>query len=360
VAKIAMYAGHGGSDPGAVGNGLMEKNFTLGVSNQASNILRSWGYTVLNNRTTDTDRNITRDANLANENNVDAVIELHLNSNAGTPATGTEAFISIHDKGQARAIANAILSRIATLGYRNRGVKTQANAAGQDAFGIIRQTRMPAVLVELAFINNPQDMARFNVNEMALAVASGIRDVIPIGENGSNNGSGALPPYPGTLLRVGASGESVRQVQSRLNKVGERHSSIPRINEDGIFGPKTYDAIVAFQKLFSLNPDGVVGPLTWDKLMQESYSNAENTCIMPPFDGVSIRPGTTGETVRQMQCCLNRVGQSYPEMSQLVEDGVFGVRTLTVITTFQRIFGLVPDGIVGSLTWTALSQACSA
>jgi len=208
VARIAVFAGHGGSDPGAVGNGFRESDMNLAVSNQASNILRGWGYTVINNRTTDTDRSITRDANLANDSRVDATVEIHLNSNYGVPATGTEAFISIRDTGRARAIANAILQRIAALGYTNRGVKTRVNAAGQDALGIIRQTNMPTVLMELAFINNPQDMARFNVGEMAWAVASGIRDIIPIG--GSGGGSvGGLPPYPGTPLRVGTAGSAL-------------------------------------------------------------------------------------------------------------------------------------------------------
>ncbi|MCL2217926.1 MAG: N-acetylmuramoyl-L-alanine amidase, partial [Defluviitaleaceae bacterium] len=196
MARIAIYAGHGGSDPGAVGNGLREKDLTLAVSNQASNILRGWGYTVINNRTTDVDRSITRDANLANSSGVDALVEIHLNSNVGTPGTGTEAFVSIRDNGRARSIANAILQRISWLGFVNRGVKTQTNATGQDAFGILRLTNMPAVLLELAFINNPQDMARFNVGEMAWAVAAGIRDVIPVSGSG-----GGLPPYPGTALR---------------------------------------------------------------------------------------------------------------------------------------------------------------
>ena len=51
--KIAVYAGHGGSDPGAVSGGLREKDLTLAVSNAATEILRGWGYTVLNNRTTE-------------------------------------------------------------------------------------------------------------------------------------------------------------------------------------------------------------------------------------------------------------------------------------------------------------------
>jgi N-acetylmuramoyl-L-alanine amidase len=56
LARIAVYAGHGGSDSGAVANGLREKDFTLAISNAVTSILRGWGYTVINNRTTEGDR----------------------------------------------------------------------------------------------------------------------------------------------------------------------------------------------------------------------------------------------------------------------------------------------------------------
>ena len=177
--KIAIFAGHGGSDPGAVGNGLRESDLNLAVSNAATSILRGWGYQVINNRTTDVNRSITADANLANANRVDAVVEIHQNSNPGTPGTGSEVFYSIKDTGRGRQLAEAILQRLVALGFRNRGVKTMVNASGQDALGIIRLTNMPAVLVECAFINNPEDMARFDANRVAMAIAEGVRQVFP-------------------------------------------------------------------------------------------------------------------------------------------------------------------------------------
>ena len=259
--KIAMYAGHGGSDPGALGNGLRESDLNLAVSNAATAILRRWGYQVINNRTTDVNRSITRDANLANENRVDAVVEVHQNSNPGVPGTGSEVFYSIRDTGKGRQLASAILRQLVALGFADRGVKTMVNASGQDALGIIRLTNMPAVLVECAFINNPADMARFDVNRVAMAIAEGVREVFPM--------SGGLPPYPGTLLRIGSRGESVRQVQRCLNNVSARQPSIQRLAEDGIFGPRTLDAVITFQQIFGLVPDGIVGPITWGRLTRE-------------------------------------------------------------------------------------------
>ena len=266
MSRIAIYAGHGGSDPGAVGvNGLREKDLNLAVSNATTAILRGWGYQVLNNRTIDEDRSITRDANLANDWRADALVEIHQNSNVGTPATGSEAFISIRELPRARALGTAILRRLQSMGYVNRGVKTATNASGQDSFGILRQTQMPAVLLECAFINNPTDMARFDTNRIAQAIAESVREVFPL----SGGGNSGLPPYPGTLLRSGSRGESVRQIQHCLNRVAQRQPSIGILAEDGIYGPRTQASVMTFQRIFGLNPDGIVGPLTWARLSQE-------------------------------------------------------------------------------------------
>ena len=358
--RIAVFAGHGGSDPGAVALGRQEKNLNLAVSNAVTAILRGWGYTVINNRTTDVDRSITRDANLANENRANALVEIHFNSNQGTPATGSEVFYSVRDTGRGRALASAILRRIVALGFRDRGVKTQVNAQGQDAFGILRLSNMPAVLVECAFINNPDDMARLNIDTMARAVAEGIRDIFPISGGGTGGG---MPPYPGTALRVGDRNESVRQVQSCLNRVSLRHPTIQRLAEDGIFGPRTLDAVTTFQRIFGLSPDGVVGPITWGRLAQEcpaegGSGGGSTGGAMPAYPGTPLRIGSRGDSVRQIQHCLNHVSQ--PCSRQLAEDGVFGPLTQAAVITFQRLFEINPDGVVGPLTWGRLAHECGA
>jgi len=70
------------------------------------------------------------------------------------------------------------------------------------------------------------------------------------------------PPFAGVILRRGMQGESVRQVQERLNVLG----ASPQLNADGIFGPLTEGAVMAFQRRQGLNADGVVGPITWNAL----------------------------------------------------------------------------------------------
>ncbi|MCL1884695.1 MAG: N-acetylmuramoyl-L-alanine amidase [Defluviitaleaceae bacterium] len=177
--KMAVFAGHGGADSGAVSGKLKEKNFTLQISNAVSEILRSLGYSVVNNRTTDTMRSITLDAKLANESGAKALVEIHLDSNDGTPETGSEAYVSIRDAksgSHASKLAQAMLVRLEKLGFRNRGIFTSVSEEGYDTFGILRLTEMPAVLLEVAFINNPSDMARMDIKSVAKAIAEGIRD----------------------------------------------------------------------------------------------------------------------------------------------------------------------------------------
>ena len=356
---IAIYAGHGGRDPGAVALGRRESDLNLAVSNAATAILRGWGYRVLNNRTTDVDRNITRDAERANENRVDALVEIHQNSNIGVPGSGSEVYRSIHDTGRGRQLAEAILRRLVSLGFADRGVRTMVNSNGQDALGIIRLTNMPAVLVECAFMNNPADMARFDVNRVARAIADGVRDAFPI-SGGGTVAPGGLPAYPGLLLRQGMRGESIRQAQRCLNAVSLRQPSIQRLVEDGIFGPRTLDAVRTFQRIFGLNPDGIIGPLTWAALSRECGTASPPTGEgLPAYPGLILRIGMQGESVRQVQRCLNNVSIRQPSIQRLAEDGIFGPRTLDAVRTFQRIAGLNPDGLVGPLTWAALSRECN-
>ena len=78
---------------------------------------------------------------------------------------------------------------------------------------------------------------------------------------------GAIVPYPGTALTQGMWGEDVRILQRYLNDLASVYGALPAVLIDGIFGPGTVAAVVAFQRLFSLTPDGVVGPETWEMLM---------------------------------------------------------------------------------------------
>ena len=268
MSKIAVFAGHGGDQAGAAYNGYLEKDVNLAVSNALTEILRSRGYTVINNRTTDVNRSIVNDARMANEQGVDAVVELHMNANEGEPFTGTEVYYSIFDQATGKRFAQAIVDNIAALGFVNRVIKTRLNSSGQDYFGIIRLTRAPAVLVEMAFLNNPDDMARFNVNEVANAIANGIEEVIPPtqGSQDGQNGVSPTPPSAGLPyqmptydLKYGSTGDGVRWLQWYLNRLG--YLDTPQ-EIDGIFGTRTQTALENFQRDAGIRVDGIAGRVT--------------------------------------------------------------------------------------------------
>lgn len=66
------------------------------------------------------------------------------------------------------------------------------------------------------------------------------------------------------MLRIGSNGNDVRKLQTVLNYL---HSATPPLQVDGIFGPKTYGAVVRFQKAVHLSADGIIGPITAKALM---------------------------------------------------------------------------------------------
>ncbi len=324
--RIAVFAGHGGSDPGAVANGLQEKDLNLALSNEVSKILRQRGYEVVNNRTTDLNRSITADAYLANRNNVDAVVEIHQNSNFGTPGSGVEAFYSIKDTGKGKALAQAIVNNIAALGFPNRGIKTSTNAAGQDALGILRLTNGPTVLVETSFINSPEDMARFNVNQISTAIANGVSQVFPVSGAPGGGGTPSVPPTTPT-----AGDPVVRNIQSTLN---QRYNA--GLSVDGKAGAKTKQALVKglqteLNRQFGANltVDGSFGPAT--RAATKSF-----------------RRGNRGNIVYLIQAALYIKGYS------TTPDGVFGPQTEAAVRSFQKNNGLSVDGVAGPQTQYAL------
>ncbi len=78
--------------------------------------------------------------------------------------------------------------------------------------------------------------------------------------------SGVPLSWPGYNLSIGASGNNVRTLQNQLNRIAQVYSAIPKVAVDGIYGPKTADAVEAFQKIFALPVTGVVNQPTWYRI----------------------------------------------------------------------------------------------
>ena len=88
-----------------------------------------------------------------------------------------------------------------------------------------------------------------------------------VSELPANYQSAIGEPYPGKFLVEGDRGESVRIIQGYLNKIGENTPEIPAIAVDGIFGPKTKAAVIAFQQYLGIEQTGAIGPVEWAEII---------------------------------------------------------------------------------------------
>ena len=179
--SIVIDAGHGGSDSGAVGpNGVMEKTVTLDVALKVQNLLQKDGLPVVMTRTTDRDVSWSGASNgqelqaRVDKSPAEAAVFVSIHCNAfSNPATnGMETFYYWGSE-EGRRLADILNKELANYGGRaNRGVKG-AN------FYVLKHSAMPASLVELAFITNPEEEYLLADNDyqeqLALAIARGIK-----------------------------------------------------------------------------------------------------------------------------------------------------------------------------------------
>ena len=158
-------AGHGGSDPGAIGSGYREAEVVRSINYWFITDMRAVGYTVMDATSDSGDANTVLNAQIskANASGADVAVSFHLNSNSGTPGTGVEVWYytgSNAGYGLAAPVSQAIANR---FGLVNRGTKPTR------AFGWLAYTNMPAILIECGFINNGEDMAKIIGRERLLA-----------------------------------------------------------------------------------------------------------------------------------------------------------------------------------------------
>ena len=186
---IFLDPGHGGSDSGAVSNGLREKDLTLSVYNKVSSRLASLGYSVLTSRNTDKDVGLVSRADQANKSNADMFLSIHFNAGGRGASYGIETYYykarpeyipAINkDKHNAperleksRKLAQKIQqSLVSKTGAYDRGVK-------RETFAVLRETSIPSILVELGFIDNQAEANKIKTNEYQEKLADGIVDGI--------------------------------------------------------------------------------------------------------------------------------------------------------------------------------------
>ena len=172
--SIMLDAGHGGRDPGAVYNGRQEKDDVLKLVLAIGEILQNSGIDVEYTRTTDIYETPFQKATEANEAGVDFFISIHRNSSPlANQYMGVESLI-YNLSGIKYEMAENINAQLETVGFKDLGVKARPNLV------VLRRTKMPAILVEVGFINSDSDNTLFdkNFNDIAQAIADGILDTL--------------------------------------------------------------------------------------------------------------------------------------------------------------------------------------
>lgn len=225
---------------------------------------------------------------------------------------------------QSRQLAQDLYNQLIKGTEQNgRGVKTLN-------VGVLSNVNCPSSLIESGFMTNLRE-AQLMINplfqtEVGEEACHGVCDYLGVDFITRDN----LSNYP--LLRLGDKGNFVFLLQFILNQYGNN------LTIDGIWGNKTQDAVLRFQKENSLTQDGLVGKNTWKTLL-----------TLSPYPLLKIN--YRGAYVKFLQQLLE--SNLYP-VGDI--DGIFGNKTLTAVKNFQKNNNIVVDGIVGNNTWNALTK----
>ncbi|MEK4484104.1 N-acetylmuramoyl-L-alanine amidase [Psychrobacillus sp. FSL H8-0484] len=166
MVKVFIDAGHGGTDSGAVGNGLQEKNLTLQIATRVKDILIAEynNVSVLMSRTGDQTLTLTQRTNAANAWGADFLLSVHINSGGGT---GYEDYVYPGVGAPTTTYQNTIHAEILKLvNFTDRGKK-------QEDFHMLRVSNMPALLTENGFIDNANDAAKLKASSFIESLARG-------------------------------------------------------------------------------------------------------------------------------------------------------------------------------------------
>ena len=192
--KIFIDAGHGGSDPGASGNGLVEKTIALDIATRLRTQLQNLGATVRMSRTGDTYPSIDERINSSNSFGANIFVSIHNNSAASTSASGIETLVGDKASQNTIKLAQQVSARLASrLGASLRsGVASGVKRAPADTGRYVKvvdpaYNNAWAILPEILFLSNASDVAKLNSSSNRQAAAEAIALGISLF-------AGSLPP----------------------------------------------------------------------------------------------------------------------------------------------------------------------
>ena len=184
--RIAIDPGHGGSDSGAIGpTGIMEKSITMRVSRELKRLLEAEGATVILTRTGDTEvsekgasatsvEELQARCDVANKAKADIFLSIHADAFTNREVKGTTTYYYAQGTKQSKLLADSVRTAlIDAIGTVDRGTQS-------CNFYVVKHTDMPAILVEISFISNPDEEKMMNsetgIKKIAQGIADGIAD----------------------------------------------------------------------------------------------------------------------------------------------------------------------------------------
>ncbi|GAB1767077.1 N-acetylmuramoyl-L-alanine amidase [Priestia megaterium] len=342
--KIYLDAGHGGADAGAVGaSGLYEKNLVLKIQQYLISYLNSTysDFTIKTTRTTDTFLSLSQRASQANSWGADAFMSIHVNAGGGT---GYEDYVYRSASNASKAFQSIVHGQVqpALLSYNhpNRGRKS-AN------YAVLRLTNMPAVLTEIAFIDNSIDAALLQneafLKSMGESYAKGIAVYLNLPRRAvpnPNPNPNPSPSEPGTKTYTIKQGDTLYSI---AQKYGITVQALQEANT-GLSDPLTLKVgkTIVIPSGTSPNPSPTPSPTP----PSEQY----------PLPNGILKQGDSGEAVKQLQRALNAVNFKVGSV-----DGIYGVQTKDAVRRFQLVY--LPydvDGIYGPQTKNKLAAVLKA
>lgn len=162
-----------GKDTGAIGNGFKEQDLTRQIGYSVMSKLKEMEHTIIDctvNYADSVNEALSLICSKANSIKADMFVSIHLNA-SDSKGHGTEIFT--YGSNEIKEARN-ILNNIVSLGYSNRGIKDGKNLA------VIKNTKAPAMLIEVCFIDNVADMKLFDIENISNAIVKGLTGEVPI------------------------------------------------------------------------------------------------------------------------------------------------------------------------------------
>jgi N-acetylmuramoyl-L-alanine amidase len=210
VAKICCDYGHGGKDPGAVYKGRKESDDNLVLGRAVAAELRRHGVVVDEIRTEDKTVSLGERSGFANTKGCDYFISFHRNAFKPEQAKGVETYTYTSPSAKSVQLAEKIQAVLVGVGFTNRGVK-------KGNFHVLRETKAPAVLVEVGFLDNTGDNQLFDSkrDEIIKALVKAILSQLGISYTAPSSGTQTAPRCGQILYRVWAGSFGVWEIAER-------------------------------------------------------------------------------------------------------------------------------------------------